>query len=100
MSKIIKLSEKLSQINFFSPQQEYELYRLSFLRSELGQIYQSIPWNDLIGSFKLKPAKVGRKALFDSQGQLALMFLKAYTGLSDRKHYEHLNGSNQFQNSY
>ena len=74
MSKIIKLSEKLSQINFFSPHQEYDLYRSSFLNSELGQIYQSIPWNELIRSFKLKSAKVGRKALFDSQGQLALMF--------------------------
>jgi hypothetical protein len=97
MSKIIKLSEKLSQINFFSPHQEYDLYRSSFLNSELGQIYQSIPWNELIRSFKLKSAKVGRKALFDSQGQLALMFLKAYTGLSDRKLIEQLNANIDYQ---
>jgi hypothetical protein len=97
MSKVIKLTEKLSQINFYSPHQEYELYRSSFLKSELGKVYQCIPWNDLIGSFKLKPAKVGRKALFDSQGQLALMFLKAYTGLSDRKLIEQLNGNIYYQ---
>ncbi len=97
MSKVIKLTEKLSQINFFSPQQEYELYRSSFLKSELGQIFQSIPWNELIGSFKLKPSKVGRKALFDSQGQLALMFLKAYTNLSDHKLIEQLNGNIDYQ---
>lgn len=97
MSKVIKLSEKLSQINFFSPLQEFELYRSSFLKTELGQIYQSIPWNDLVITFKLKPAKVGRKALFEPQGQLALMFLKAYTGLSDRKLIEQLNGNIDYQ---
>jgi hypothetical protein len=97
MSKVIKLSEKLSQINFFSPQQEYDLYRLSFLQTELGQIYQSIPWKELAGSFNLKPAKVGRKALFDGQGQLAMMFLKAYTSLSDRKLIEQLNGNIDYQ---
>ena len=97
MSKVIKLSEKLSQINFFSPQQEYELYHSSFLRSELGQIYQNIPWKDLVVAFKLKPSKVGRKSLFDLQGQLALMFLKAYTGLSDRKLIEQLNGNIDYQ---
>jgi hypothetical protein len=97
MSKIIKLSEKLSQINFFSPQQEYELYRESFLQTELGLIYQSIPWEALIKDFRLKPAKVGRKALFDSQGKLALMFLKSYTDLSDRKLIEQLNANIHYQ---
>jgi len=97
MSKIIKLSEKLSTINFFSPQQEYELYRESFLQSELGLIYQSIPWEALIRDFKLKPARVGRKALFDIQGKLALMFLKSYTGLSDRKLIAQLNANVDYQ---
>jgi hypothetical protein len=81
MPKVIKLSDKLSTFNFSSPQEEYKLYRESFLKSELGGIYQSIPWNELIKSFKLKRTKVGRKSLFDNQGQLALMFLKAYTDL-------------------
>lgn len=97
MSKIIKLSEKLSTINFYSPHQEYNLYRESFLQSELGLIYQSIPWKELIQVFKLKRAKVGRKALFDNQGQLALMFLKAYAGLSDRKLIQQLNANIDYQ---
>jgi len=97
MSKVIKLSEKLAQLNFFSPQQEYELYRASFLQTELGLIYQSIPWKGLIRDFRLKPAKVGRKALFDSQGKLALMFLKSYTDLSDRKLIEQLNANIDYQ---
>lgn len=97
MSKVINLHEKLSVLNFFSPQQEYELYRNSFLQSELGSIYQSIPWKSLIKDFKLRPAKVGRKSLFDSQGKLALMFLKSYTGLSDRKLIEQLNANIDYQ---
>ncbi len=97
MSKVIKLCEKLSTINFYSPQQEYDLYRESFLRSELGGIYQCIPWDELIRGFRLKLSKVGRKALFDSQGQLALMFLKSYTDLSDRKLIEQLNANIDYQ---
>lgn len=97
MSKIIKLSEKLGTINFYSPQQEYDLYRASFLRSELGGIYQSIPWQELIKSFKLKPLQVGRKSLFDNRGRLALMILKAYTSLSDRKLIEQLNANIDYQ---
>jgi len=97
MTKIIKLSEKLSQLNFYSPQQEFELYHSSFLQSELGQIYKSIPWEAMIKDFRLRPAKVGRKALFDCQGKLALMFLKSYTDLSDRKLIEQLNANIDYQ---
>lgn len=97
MPKVIKLAEKLGTINFYSPQEEYYLYRKSFLKSELGGIYQSIPWNELICCFNLKRSKVGRKSLFDKQGQLALMFLKAYTDLSDRKLIEQLNANIDYQ---
>lgn len=63
----------------------------------MGKIYQAIPWNDLVKHFKLKEKRIGRIAIFSSQGKLALMFLKAYSGLSDRKLIEHLNGSIQYQ---
>lgn len=60
-------------------------------------MYQAIPWPELIRSLNLKEKRKGRTSQFSSQGKLALMFLKAYTGLSDRKLYEHLNGSIQYQ---
>jgi len=63
----------------------------------LGKIYQAIPWEALIKSLKLKEKRKGRSSQFSPQGKLALMFLKSYTGLSDRKLYEHLNGSIQYQ---
>ncbi|MGD2034326.1 MAG: transposase [Bacteroidales bacterium] len=97
MSKLRRIYETTQEINFLSPQKEFSLYWNSFLESELGRIYQSIPWQGLIQSLKLKEKRKGRTSQFSPQGKLALMFLKSYTGLSDRKLYEHLNGSIQYQ---
>lgn len=97
MSKLRRIFETTPEISFISPQQEFTLYWNSFLESELGRIYQSVPWQDLVKSLKLKEERRGRTSQFNPQGKLALMFLKSYTGLSDRKLYEHLNGSIQYQ---
>lgn len=67
------------------------------MKSELGKIYQAIPRERLIKSFYLKENRKGRSSQFSPQGKLALMFLKAYSGQSDRKPYEHLNGNIQYQ---
>jgi len=45
----------------------------------------------------LRENRKGRSSQFSPQGKLALMFLKSYTGLSDKRLYEHLNGSIQYQ---
>lgn len=97
MSKLRRIFETTPEISFISPQKEFSLYWKSFLSSELGRIYQAIPWQDLVKSLKLKENRKGRTSQFSPQGKLALMFLKSYTGLSDRKLYEHLNGSIQYQ---
>jgi hypothetical protein len=97
MRKLRRIFESTPEISFLSPQKEFSLYWNSFLESELGKIYQSIPWKELAKSLNVKEKRKGRFALFGPQGKLALMFLKAYTGLSDRKLYEHLNGSIQYQ---
>ncbi len=97
MSKLRRIFETTPEISFISPQKEFSLYWNSFLESEIGKIYQSIPWQDLVNSLKLKEKRKGRTSQFSPQGKLALMFLKSYTGLSDRKLYEHLNGSIQYQ---
>jgi len=97
MSKLQRIFESTPEISFISPQTEFILYWNSFLESELGKIYQAIPWEGLIRLLKLRENRKGRFALFSPQGMLALMFLKAYSGLSDRKLFEHLNGSIQYQ---
>jgi len=97
MRKLHRIFETTPEISFISPQQEFSLYWKSFLESELGEVYQAIPWQELVKSLKLKEKRRGRTSQFSAQGKLALMFLKAYTGLSDRKLYEHLNGSIHYQ---
>jgi hypothetical protein len=97
MSKLRRIFESTPEISFISPQTEFSLYWNSFLESELGRIYHVVPWKELAKSLKLKESRKGRAANFSPQGKLALMFLKAYSGLSDRKLIEHLNGSIQYQ---
>ena len=97
MRKLQRIFGITPEISFISPQKEFSLYWNSFLESELGKTYQAIPWEKLIKSLKLKDSRKGRSSQFSPQGKLALMFLKAYSGLSDRKLYEHLNGSIQYQ---
>jgi hypothetical protein len=97
MSKVKRIFEITQEIDFLSPQKEFSLYWQSFLASDLGNVYQRIPWEGLVKEFRIKDYRHGRSSIFSPQGKLALMFLKAYTGFSDHRLIEHLNGSIHFQ---
>jgi len=97
MRKIRRIYETTQEINFLSPQKEFSLYWSSFQKSELGMIYQAIPWVDLAKSLKIKNNRKGPTRIFSPQGMLALMFLKSYVDCSDRKLISYLNGSIDFQ---
>jgi hypothetical protein len=97
MRKIRKIYNTTQEINFISPQEEFSLYWKSFQQSELGMIYQAIPWSELAKSLKIRKNKKGPDPIFSAQGMLALMFLKSYVGCSDRKLIIHLNGNIDFQ---
>lgn len=97
MIKVQKIYGFSAELNFNSPQKEFELYWQSFLGSELGKVHQSIPWKELTKSIKIKENRRGPSRIFSPQGMLALMFLKSYVDCSDRKLIEHLNGNIDFQ---
>lgn len=97
MGKIQRIFETTQKINFNSPQKEFLLYWDSFLSSELGRIYKAIPWNELIKSLKIREKRKGPMRFFSPQGMIALMFLKSYSGCSDRKLIEQLNGNIHYQ---
>jgi len=97
MAKLINLSENISRINFFPPHYEKELYFNEFLRSDLGGIYQSIPWDNLCRLFAKHRDKRGKKSFFSTQGKLALIFLKSYSQCSDRELIERINTDYSFQ---
>lgn len=95
--KVQRICETTPEIHFISPKKEFDQYWNSFLGSELGGIYQSIPWKEIVKSMKLKECTKGPRKLFSPQGMLALMVLKSHTDCSDRKLIEYLNGSIDFQ---
>lgn len=97
MRKIRRIYETTQEIDFVSPQKEFSLYWNSFRHSELGHVYQAIPWYELAKRLKIKDYKKGPERIFSPQGMLALMFLKSYLGCSDRKLINHLNGNIDFQ---
>lgn len=94
--KVQKISEIHSQFSLF-PAQDFELFKSRFNQSDLGKIYNAIPWDEMIQIFDIKEKQEGRKFLFPPQGRLALMFLKNYSELSDKKLIEHLNGNIEWQ---
>jgi hypothetical protein len=97
MRKVRRIYETTQEFNFISPQKEFSLYWKSFQLSELGRIYQAIPWYELAKSLKIREKRKGPDRIFSPQGMLALMFLKSYVDCSDRKLISYLNGNIDFQ---
>jgi hypothetical protein len=97
MRKIRRIYETTQEFNFISPQKEFSLYWESFQQSELGRIYQAIPWRELANRLKIRDKRKGPVRIFSPQGMLALMFLKSYVDCSDRKLISYLNGNIDFQ---
>lgn len=97
MVKVRRLSENQLIFDFHSIQEKKQLYYQSFLSSDLGKLYQALPLEELVGVLQLKESKKGPKSYFPPKGQLALMFLKHYTGLSDKKLLEALNWNLSYQ---
>lgn len=69
--------------------------------SELGRMKKLLPLHAMSENFglvsKSMRPKLGRKSYFTSEGKVALMFLKMYTGLSCPKLLEQLNGNIHYQ---
>jgi len=72
MLNLRKLSQSINQIDFETPSDKFDSYYQNFLNSDLGHLYQSIPWKSLTKSFskKLKRKHTGRLSIFDLQGKL------------------------------
>lgn len=96
MRKIQKISELEPTIGF-SEFDFYHQYKEGFRVSDLGKIFQAIPFIDLANSIGLKDTKQGRGSYFSATGKLALMFLKSYTGFSDSQLIENLNSNIHYQ---
>ena len=94
---------KISDITATLPLTEFDFlqkYRESFKSSELGRIYEQLPLKELAAEIYVRmPVRnpQGRKPMFSPEGEIALMFLKPYTGMSDDGLVEMLNGNIHMQ---
>lgn len=70
---------------------------LIFENTELGKLRQVLPLKELSKLLPEKKTGAGAKSWLDNEGQVALMFLKHYTGLSDADLVEHLNNNFSMQ---
>ena len=71
-----------------------QLLHERFLQSDLGQLYLSIPFDQLASTIPLPPHLLsgkGCKPWFDVKGGLALLFLKHYLCLSDELLIQRIN---------
>lgn len=95
--KIQRISGLQHTFSFLSSTTELEFFRTRFLASDLGKIYQGIPWIDLENHFNIKSSSKGPNSIFSPQGKIALMILKHYACCSDRKLIEQLNSNIDYQ---
>ena len=95
--------QKIGDIQPTLPFTEYDFlkkYRESFAVSELGRIRAMLPLKEMedeLASHFPKKHSRGNTPMFPPDGEIALMFLKPYTGLSDDGLIEMLNGSIHMQ---
>lgn len=97
MTKIRRIHDFQHSFSFSSQQEQFDVFHDRFLESDLGKIHRAVPWEDLITAFGLKEPKKGPRSIFSAKGKLALMFLKNYSGCSDRRLMEGLNGNLDWQ---
>lgn len=97
MIKVRKISQFQHSFKFISPEDNFNALYQRFLESNLGKIYQSIPWQDLVKEFGLRESKKGPACQFSPKGKLGLMFLKHYACCSDQRLIEQLNENVHYQ---
>jgi transposase, IS5 family len=91
-----KGQNKILQMQIFSPQESYSVEYIAFLESDLGRLWQKIPFADLSRDITTQLSKQGKHVpswgYLDIRGAIAAKVLSCYyNGLSDRKLIEKLN---------
>ena len=81
----------MTQQSLFQPERFLSSKWYLFKNSKLGQLHQSIPWEQLCDCLPPENKGPGAPRWFSSQGMLGLMFVKAYLNLSDEKLIERFN---------
>ena len=80
-------------IPLFPEEDLMDVRSAAFQGTELGQLYATIPWDNLAALLPVPKSSngCGAKPWFNNAGKFACMFLKHYTGLSDKKLIQRIN---------
>ena len=95
--KIQRISQYQGVLRFPNFEDYSSDYFKSFPDTDLGRIYSSIPWAELVKALGLRDRRKSPQSRFSLRGKLALMFLKHYACCSDKKLIEQLNGNIDYQ---
>ncbi|SFE10065.1 Transposase domain, partial [Thermophagus xiamenensis] len=95
--KVQRIPNFQATLPLFSVEDKFHLLYNQFLQTDLGKIYTAIPWDALVRIFKLQENKKGPASIFSPRGKIALMFLKHYSGCSDKRLIEQFNGNIYYQ---
>ena len=97
MMKVQRISGFQGSLNFNSPQELFDKYYQRFEQSDLGKIHRAIPWDELVKALELRPSNKGPASIFSPKGKIALMFLKNYSGCSDKRLIDQVNSNIDYQ---
>lgn len=81
----------MTTIELFQPDQFLTPKWYLFNNSELGRIYETIPWEQLADCLPRENKGPGAPRWFSAKGMFGLMFLKAYLNISDEKLIDRFN---------
>ncbi len=95
--KLQRISNFQHEFSFLSAKENLDAFHTRFLESDLGKIYQSIPWGSFVEKLGVKENSLGSKMLFSPRGRIGLMILKHYACCSDKKLIEQLNSNIDYQ---
>ena len=86
MAKVLNLQNNISELPFSSPHQDFQTYLKYYRETDLGELEQQIPFEELCRYFskRLPKKRRGPQSSFALRSKIALMFLKSYTSLSDK----------------
>jgi len=99
-NKVMANIQKICDIHpsfYFSEFDLLSRYRKSFEQSELGRLHSCFPFTQFCNRIGLVDKPQGRNPHFSAHGQVALMILKSYTGLSDEDLIAQLNSNIHYQ---
>ena len=83
--KVRRISQFQKKLSFPNFDEVYEKHLSAFSQTDLGKIYQAIPWDEMTKTLGLKEQSKGPDCIFSARGKIGLIFLKHYCCCSDRR---------------